>query len=134
MAVHSFTGMTGKITATGSIVGFVSGDFTVSQATGKYIELGTAGNFNSSHTRGVKTVSGSLKKAWGLSDAELFVWFNTSAEKDIEFDADAAGTHSYLISGCVLTDLTIEGLEAGAEGALMISASFEGLTFGRDVA
>jgi len=36
------------------------------------------------------------------------------------------------VSGCVLTDLAIEGLEAGNEGALMINASFEGLTWARD--
>lgn len=132
MAIHSFTGMTGKITADSTIVGFVSGDFTMAQATGKYIELGAAGNFNTSHTRGVKTVSGTLKKAWGISDTDLWTWFSTSAEKTLEFDADAAGNHTYIISGCVLTDLAIEGLEAGSEGALMISASFEGLTFNRD--
>jgi len=132
MAIHSFTGLSGKITAGGTIVGFVSGDFTMAQATGKYIELGSTTGFNLSHTRGVKTVSGTLKKAWGISDADLWTWFSTNAEKVIEFDADTAGTHTYIISGCVLTDLAIEGLEAGAEGALMVNASFEGLTFNRD--
>jgi len=130
MAVHSFTGVSGKITVSGSIVGFVSGDFSMTATTGKYITLGT--NYNTAHTRGVRTVSGSLKKAWGVSDDELFDWFNNDTELDIEFDADDAGTHTYTVSGCVLTDLTIEGLEAGNEGALMINASFEGLTWARD--
>lgn len=130
MAVHSFTGVSGKITVSGSIVGFVSGDFSMTATTGKYITLGT--NYNTAHTRGVRSVSGSLKKAWGVSDDELFDWFNNDTELDIEFDADAAGTHTYTVSGCVLTDLAIEGLEAGNEGALMINASFEGLTWARD--
>jgi len=130
MAVHSFTGVSGKITVSGSIVGFVSGDFSMTATTGKYITLGT--NYNTAHTRGVRTVSGSLKKAWGVSDDELFDWFNNDTELDIEFDADDAGTHTYTVSGCVLTDLAIEGLEAGNEGALMINASFEGLTWARD--
>lgn len=130
MAIHSYTGCTGKIEATGAIVGFVSGDFSMAQATGKYITLGT--NTNTAHTRGVKTVSGTLKKAWGISDEDLWTWFNTSAEKTITFDAEQTGTDTYTISGCVLTDLAIEGLEAGSEGALMITASFEGLTFNRD--
>lgn len=136
MAVHSYTGCTGKITAgpagSETLVGFVSGDFSLAQATGKYITLGT--NTNTAHTRGVKTVSGSLKKAWGISDEDLWTWFNGSLEYNIFFDAEQTGTDTYIISGCVLTDLAIEGLEAGAEGALMINASFEGLSFNRDSA
>jgi hypothetical protein len=130
MAVHSFTGVTGKITVSGTIVGFVSGDFTLAAATGKYITLGT--NYNTAHTRGVRTASGSLKKAWGVADDTMYDWFNNDTELEILFDADQAGTHTYTITGCVLTDLAIEGLEAGAEGALMINASFEGLGWSRD--
>lgn len=130
MAVHSFTGVTGKITVSGTIVGFVSGDFTLAAATGKYITLGT--NYNTAHTRGVRTASGSLKKAWGVADDALYDWFNNDTELNIDFDADQAGTHTYSITGCVLTDLAIEGLEAGAEGALMINATFEGLSWSRD--
>ena len=130
MAVHSFTGVTGKITVSGTILGFVSGDFTLAAATGKYIELGSV--YNTAHTRGVRTASGSLKKAWGLADDTMFAWLNNDTELEIQFDADAAGTHTYTISSCVLTDLAIEGLEAGAEGALMINASFEGLSWARD--
>jgi len=130
MAVHSFTGVTGKITVSGTIVGFVSGDFTLAAATGKYITLGT--NYNTAHTRGVRTASGSLKKAWGVADDTMYDWFNNDTELEIQFDADQAGTHTYSITGCVLTDLAIEGLEAGAEGALMINASFEGLGWSRD--
>jgi hypothetical protein len=130
MAIHSFTGVSGKITVSGTIVGFVSGDFTLATATGKYITLGT--NYNTAHTRGVRTATGSLKKAWGVADNELYSWFNGNTELDIQFDADAAGTHTYTVSGCVLTDLAIEGLEAGSDGALMINASWEGLTWSRD--
>jgi hypothetical protein len=130
MAVHSFTGVTGKITASGNVVGFVSGDLTLATATGKYTTLG--GNTATAHTRGLKAVSGTLKRAWGISDSTLYTWFNTDAEFDIEFDADSAGVHTYTASTCVLTDLSVEGLEAGSEGALMINASFEGLNWARD--
>ena len=130
MAVHSYTGVTGKITVSGSIVGFVSGDFTLSAATGKYVTLGS--NYATANTRGLRAVSGSLSKAWGISDLELYDWFNNDTELAVAFDADAAGNHTYTVSGCVLTDLAIEGLEAGNEGALMINASFEGLTWSRD--
>lgn len=130
MAVHSFTGVTGKITVSGTIVGFVSGDFSLSATTGKYLQLGS--NYATANTRGLRAASGSLKKAWGLSDDEIYDWFNNDTELAIAFDADDAGTHTYTVSGCVLTDLSIEGLEAGSEGALMINASFEGLTWSRD--
>lgn len=130
MAVHSFTGVTGKITASGSIVGFVSGDVSFAVATGKYVQLGT--NAPTANTRGLKSVSGTLKKAWGLSDDVIYDWFNNNTELDVQFDADAAGTHTYTASGCVLTDFALEGLEAGNEGALMINASFEGLDWSRD--
>ena len=130
MAVHSFTGVTGKVTVSGSITGFVSGDFTLSTATGKYVELG--GNTATAHTRGLKAANGTLKAAWGITDSTFYSWFNNDTELVIDFDADAAGTHTYTISGCVLTDLAIEGLEAGSDGALMMNATFEGLTWTRD--
>ncbi len=130
MAVHGFTGVTGKITVSSTIVGFVSGDFTVARATGKYVTLGS--NLPTANTRGLQSVSGTLTKAWGVADDTLWDWFYGDTELVIDFDADAAGTHSYVVTGCVLTDLAIEGLEAGAEGALMINASFEGLSIVRD--
>ena len=130
MAIHSYTGVTGKVTVSGSITGFVSGDFTLSTATGKYVTLGN--NSATSHTRGLKAASGTLKAAWGITDSTFYSWFNNDTELAIEFDADAAGTQTYTISGCVLTDLAIEGLEAGSDGALMVNATFEGLTWSRD--
>ena len=130
MAVHGFTGITGKITVSGSIVGWVSGDVTFAKATGKYVELGS--NAPIANTRGLRAVSGTLKKAWGLSDDVIYDWFNNDTELNITFDADSAGTHTYSATSCVLTDLALEGLEAGNEGALMINASFEGLTWSRD--
>jgi len=130
MAVHGFTGVTGKITVSGSIVGFVSGDVSMAVATGKYLELGS--NTAIANTRGVKSVSGTLKKAWGLSDDTIYDWFNNNTELNITFDADDAGTHTYTVSNCVVTDFALEGLEAGSEGALMINASFEGTTWSRD--
>lgn len=130
MAVHGFTGITGKITVSGSIVGWVSGDVTFAKATGKYVELGS--NAPIANTRGLRSVSGTLKKAWGLSDDVIYDWFNNDTELNITFDADSAGTHTYSATSCVLTDLALEGLEAGNEGALMINASFEGLTWSRD--
>ena len=131
MAVHAFTGVTGKITTSGTLVGYVSGDFTLATATGKYVTLGS--NSATANTRGLNSASGTLKRAWGLDDDDLYIWFNGDSEYDIVFDADSAGTHSYTISSCVITDFAIEGLEAGSEGALMVNASFEGLTWSRDV-
>ena len=131
MAVHSYTGVTGKITASGTLVGFVSGDVTFSIATGKYVTLNS--NTATAHTRGLKSVSGTLKRAWGVSDETLNTWFTANSEFDIEFDNDGAtGADTYTASNCILTELSIEGLEAGSEGALMINASFEGLDWSRD--
>ena len=123
MAVHAFTGVTGKITVSGTIVGFVSGDLSLNTATGKYVTLG--GNTATAHTRGLKSVSGTLKTAWGISDSTLYTYFNTDGA------TPAVGLHTYTASTCVFTDMSIEGLEAGAEGALMINASFEGLNWAR---
>ena len=131
MAVHEFTGVTGRIQANGSLVAFVSGDVTMSVATGKYVTLGT--NKATKNTRGLHSVSGSLKRAWGVDDKTLYDLMMNNVEFLLEFDNDGAtGAHTYKASGCVLTELSVEGLEAGAEGALMINASFEGLSFGRD--
>jgi hypothetical protein len=135
MTVHSFSGVTAKITVSSSLVGFVSGDFSLAIATGRYTELNK--NTSTSLTRGLRTVSGTLKKAWGLSDSTLYGYFNTNQMFDITFDNDgdgaggAAGANTYTISGCMLTDLAVEGIEAGAEAALMINASFEGLDWSR---
>tara|TARA_R110001592_G_scaffold70015_5_gene214773 strand:+ start:30685 stop:31080 length:396 start_codon:yes stop_codon:yes gene_type:complete len=131
MTVHSFTGITAKITVSSSLVGFVSGDFTLAQATGKYVEL--TSSTATSHTRGLKSVSGSLSRAWGIGDNTLFTYFADSEMFDITFDNDgASGVNTYTLTGCVLTDLSVEGVEAGSEGALMINATFEGLSYSRD--
>lgn len=131
MTVHNFTGITATITVSSSLVGFVSGDFTLTQATGKYVELNNSSA--TSHTRGLKSGSGTLKRAWGISDATLFTYFDDSSLFDITFDNDGAtGANTYTLSGCVLTDLSVEGIEAGSEAALMINATFEALTFSRD--
>lgn len=136
MAVHSFTGVTAKITVSSSLVGFVSGDFSLATATGKYVELNSTVAAN--HTRGLRSASGSLKLAWGITDATLFAMFNTDAVFDIVFANDgpsivspAIGAHSYTLTSCVFTDLAVEGVEAGSEGALMINASFEALDWTR---
>lgn len=130
MAVHAHTGVTGKITVSGSLVGFVSGDFTAARATGKYVTLGS--NLPTANTRGLQSVSGTLTKAWGIDDAELWSWFYGNTELVIAFDSESTGAHTYTVSGCVLTDVAIEGLEAGAEGALLMNATFEGLSITRD--
>lgn len=131
MAVHSFTGVTARIRVNGSLTGFVSGDVTMSVATGKYTELD--GKAATANTRGLRSVSGTLKKAWGISDTTLYDLMMNDTEFDIEFDNDSTtGANTYTASGCVITELSIEGMEAGNEGALMINASFEGLDFGRD--
>ena len=136
MTVHAFSGVTAKITVSSSLVGFVSGDFSVAVATGRYTELNKT--TSTSLTRGLRTVSGTLKKAWGLSDSTLYSYFNTNQMFNITFDNDgdgaggATGANTYTLSGCMITDLAVEGVEAGAEGALMINASFEGLDWSRD--
>lgn len=137
MTVHEFTGITAVITVSSSLVGFVSGDFTLAQATGKYVQLNAT--TATSHTRGLKSASGTLKRAWGIDDNTLFTYFDDGSLFDITFDNDgdgaggaATGTHTYTLSGCVLTDLSVEGIEAGSEGALMINATFEALSFSRD--
>lgn len=131
MTVHNFTGVTAKIQVSSSLVGFVSGDFSLSVATGKYVELNSS--YATSHTRGLRAASGTLKKAWGIDDDTLYGYFNSDNLFDITFDNDGAtGANTYTISGCVLTELSVEGIEAGNEGALMINASFEGLTWSRD--
>ena len=135
MTVHSFTGVTAKITVSSSLVGFVSGDFTLAIATGRYNELNKT--TSTSLTRGLRTVSGTLKKAWGLSDSTLYTYFNTNQMFDITFDNDGDGaggaTGANIHSKWLYAqDLVVEGVEAGSEGALMINASFEGLDFSRD--
>lgn len=131
MTVHNFTGVTAKIQVSSSLVGFVSGDFSLSVATGKYVELNSS--YATSHTRGLRAASGTLKKAWGIDDDTLYGYFNSDNLFDITFDNDGAtGANTYTISGCVLTEFSVEGIEAGNEGALMINASFEGLTWSRD--
>ena len=130
MTVHSFTGITAKITVSSSLVGFVSGDFTLAQATGKYVELNNT--TATSHTRGLQSVSGSLSRAWGIADNTLFTYFADSSLFDITFDNDGVtGANTYTLTGCVFTDLSVEGVEAGSDGALMINATFEGLSFSR---
>ena len=131
MAVHSFTGITGVITVNGSTTGFVSGDVSWSKATGKYTTLGS--DTATAHTRGLVSVSGSLSKAWGISDDALMDLWDADTEFDITFDNDGAtGANTYTASNCVLVELSIEGLEAGAEGALLINATFEGRSMTRD--
>ena len=58
---HEFTGISGKITVNSTIVGFVSGDVSFEKETGKYIEVGSD---EAELTRGMRSVSGTLKKAW----------------------------------------------------------------------
>ena len=134
MSVHAFTGTSAVITLTPSggsaITAFVSGDFTLSAQTGKFTTLGNS--FATGHTRGF-SASGTLKRAWGIDDATLMNAFMNNTMFELKFDNDGAtGAHTYTITNCILTDLSVEGVEAGAEGALMINASFEGLTFTRD--
>lgn len=135
MSVHSFTGTSAVITLTPAggtaITAFVSGDFSMTAQTGKYVTLGSS--YATSHTRGLFAVSGTLKRAWGIDDATLMTAFLSNTLFTLAFDNDGAtGANTYTITNCLLTDLSVEGVEAGAEGALMINASFEGLTFARD--
>ena len=132
MAVHAFTGITGLITVNGSTTGFVSGDVTFSKATGKYNTL-DGGATAVAHTRGQVSVSGTLTKAWGISDDALMDLWNADTEFDITFDNDTStGANTYTANDCVFVELSIEGLEAGSEGALLINATFEGRAMTRD--
>jgi len=138
MALHSFTGVTGSIrtsgSTTGAIVGYVQGDFTLAAATGKYVELGSS--YATANTRGLKSASGSLSAAWGLKATDLHTMFTNDEEFEIRFAAagtqavgTTSGTQVFTLSNCVFTDIASEGLEAGAEGALLLNASFEALTW-----
>jgi len=140
MAVHAFTGVTGLISlehgaGPTTVVGFVSGDVSMEISTGKYYTLGS--NTASGHTRGSKSVSGSLTKAWGIDDATLQTLFTAGTEFTLKFDNDtdgagtAAAAHTYTISNCIITSLSVEGLDSDSDGALMINASWEGLTWAR---
>lgn len=134
MSVHAFTGTSAVIKMTPSggtaLQAFVSGDFSLTAQTGKYVTLGSS--FATAHTRGLFAVSGTLKRAWGVDDATLMAAFVGNTMFELEFDNDGAvGANTYTITNCIFTDLSVEGVEAGAEGALMINASFEGLTFAR---
>jgi len=141
MAVHSFTGVTGLITlehggGPSTVVGFVSGDCSLDISTGKYYTLGN--NTASGHTRGSKTASGSFTKAWGVDDDTLHTLFTTPTEFTLKFDNDtdgagtATGAHTYTVSGCIITSLSIEGLDSDSDGALTINCSWEGLSWTRD--
>jgi len=65
MAVHSFTGVTGVVTVSGTghsnVAGWVSGDFTLATATGKYVELG--GNTATANTRPASRARGGARGA-----------------------------------------------------------------------
>ena len=74
-----------------------------------------------------------MSLGWGIDDAALYAVFTADTEFGLIFDNDGAtGAHTYTLSNCVLTELSVEGIEAGSEGALMINASFEALTWSRD--
>jgi hypothetical protein len=126
--VHEMTGVTGTVKAnSGAIVGFVSADISVEKATGKYNELGT--NLSVSHTRGLVSITGTLRKAWGITSGDIWDWFDQDSEYDIVFDAKNDTTLTITASSCILTSVSVEGFEAGSEEVLMLNAPFEGLAY-----
>jgi len=126
--LHDYTGVTGTVKANaGAIIGFVSADISVEKATGKYNELGT--NISQAHTRGLVSVTGTIRKAWGITSSDVWDWFNNDEEYDIVFDGKDDASLTLTASSCCLTGVTIEGMEAGSEEALMLTAPFEGLGY-----
>lgn len=127
--MHEMTGVTGTVKAnSGALIGFVSADISIEKATGKYNQLGSS--VSTSHTRGLLSITGTIRKAWGITSGDFWTWFNDDAEYDIVFDAKDDAALTVTASSCVLTGVTIEGMEAGSEEALMLTAPFEGLGFG----
>lgn len=126
--MHEYTGITGTVKAnSGALVGFVSADISLEKATGKYNELGSA--VSKSHTRGVLSVSGTIRKAWGITSGDFWTWFNDDLEYDIVFDGKNDASLTLTASSCCLTGVSIEGMEADSEEALMLTAPFEGLGY-----
>jgi len=126
--VHEYTGVTGTVKANaGAILGFVSADVSIEKATGKYNELGS--QFSQSHTRGLVSVTGTIRKAWGITSGDIWDWFHNDEEHDIVFDGKNDSSLTMTASSCILTGVSIEGMEAGSEEALMLTCPFEGLAY-----
>ena len=126
--MHDYTGVTGTVKAnSGAILGFVSADISIEKATGKYNELCT--NISQAHTRGVVSVTGTIRKACGITSGDIWTWFNDDEEYDIVFDAKDDTALTLTASSCCLTGVSVEGMEAGSEEALMLTAPFEGLGY-----
>ena len=126
--MHDYTGVTGTVKANaGAVLGFVSADISVEKATGKYNELGT--NVSVSHTRGLLSITGTIRKAWGITSGDIWDWFNNDEEYDIVFDGKGDSSLTLTASSCCLTGVSIEGMEAGSEEALILTAPFEGLGY-----
>lgn len=126
--MHQMTGVTGTVKASGgTIVGFVSADITVETATGKYNQLGS--KYSASHSRGLVSITGTIRKAWGVTSGALWSWYTNDQELDIVFDGKGDDTLKLTASSCCLTGISIEGMEAGSENALILTAPFEGLTY-----
>jgi hypothetical protein len=125
---HAYTGVTGKITVTGAIQGYVEADVTFERDMSDYIEQGS--DVSIDHTFGKRKVSGKITKAWGIhfnASDYMYDWFNNEEEKDIVFNP-GDGTALYTASGCALKSLAIN-VSAGDAEPLMLEADFVGLNW-----
>lgn len=124
MSVHEFTNVTGYILTGGVRSAYIQGDFTLEIETGSYVTQGT--NVATSHTRGMRRVSGHIQRAWNVNSNHLYGWLNGDEEKTIVFYPKAGDSATYTCSGCMLTNLR-SGITAGGADALVIDSDFVGL-------
>ena len=122
--MKDYSGVTAKITASGTIVGWTKASFKYEHVSGDYIEIGSE-VFD--HTKGPKRVSGPLEKAWGVDSDTIFEFIDDRTEFNLEFEAidGSSGVEKYTCSGCILTSMETN-IEGGADGALVFSIPFKG--------
>jgi len=125
--MHDYSGVTGKVTVSGTIVGWVKASFKFEYQSGDYIEIGSE---IYDHTKGPKKITGTLEKAWGIDTDDIYNLVNNRTEFNIEFEAvdGSSGVEKYVASGCLITG--IEGdIEAGSDGALILNYPFKARDF-----
>jgi len=134
MATYTSDQLYGAGVATEEISGATTFLFGNSSTGSVYFTMEQVKNVNGNYSGSTTTNAiGTFSAFSGIDDATLMTAFVNNTMFELKFDNDgAAGVHTYTISNCILTDLSVEGIEAGAEGALMINATFEGLSFVRD--
>lgn len=122
--VKEYSGVTAKVTASGTVVGWMKASFKYEHVSGDYIEIGSE---IYDHTKGPKRITGTLEKAWGVDSETIFDWIDNRTVFNLEFEAvsGSSGVEKYTCSGCIITS-TECNIEAGADGVLSMSLPFKG--------